>query len=526
GDARIGQTLTVTDPDVNWTNNSTAAMTPSYQWQADGVDIAGATGTSLVVAADHVGARLRVLARRTNDVGTTTATSAASSAVPAVPLLSGLTTSAGALAPVFDAATTSYAVTVPMATSSLQLTPATATHGATITVAGSPVTSGTAAPVTLTYGRNEVSIVVSGSGDSTTYRVTITRPSPAPAPAPTPTTPTPPVPVRDPVGQLPQPGAGQGTVGGQRVALEVAHNSTTRGVDVRGPGFELEVAPATGATVPGLPTTAVPPGERPAADLTFTRGEGARVAVRGFAARTPVRLWLFSEPTLLGEFETDAAGALAAVSDLLGDDIPACRHTVHAEGQLPGGEAVELSLGVWVDAKTYPYADVAPQSDHARAVACLRDLDVIRGTGADAFDPAGDLQRGQAATLVARLLDLPLDGTPDFADAVGSTHRGGIAAAAAAELVSGFADGSFRPGAAITRGQLASLLAAAAGLDHATPSAFDDTDRSAHAGAVAALVETGIVGGFGDGTFRPGQPVSRDQAASMLHRFVEWRETD
>ena len=98
--------------------------------------------------------------------------------------LSGLTLSAGALDPMFDFATTTYAVAIANSVTSVTVTP-TATNaaagaaGATITVNAAAVTSGSAsAAITLTAGMSlDIPIVVTSADGMTTmtYTVTATR---------------------------------------------------------------------------------------------------------------------------------------------------------------------------------------------------------------------------------------------------------------------------------------------------------------------------------------------------------------
>ncbi len=92
--------------------------------------------------------------------------------------LSALTLSAGTLTPDFDAATTTYAAMVDNSVSSLTLTPTVANAFATIIVAGTAVTSGTASgSVELAEGPNAIAVEVTATDGSTTqtYTVTVTR---------------------------------------------------------------------------------------------------------------------------------------------------------------------------------------------------------------------------------------------------------------------------------------------------------------------------------------------------------------
>jgi len=96
--------------------------------------------------------------------------------------LSGLVVSDGSLSPSFSSGTTSYAVSVPFATSSVTLTPTTSDGQASVTVAGSSVTSGSASGAqALSVGANAIAVVVTAEDGTTTktYTVTVTRTAPS-----------------------------------------------------------------------------------------------------------------------------------------------------------------------------------------------------------------------------------------------------------------------------------------------------------------------------------------------------------
>ncbi len=109
------------------------------------------------------------------------------------------------------------------------------------------------------------------------------------------------------------------------------------------------------------------------------------------------------------------------------------------------------------------FTDVPAANVHVGAIACAAELGILQGTGPDTYDPSGDVTRGQVATLLVGTLDeldLPLPpaaGAPDFSDA-GPTHGDAIRRLAAAGIVAGQVDGTFTPGDPVTRDQLASLL--------------------------------------------------------------------
>ena len=103
----------------------------------------------------------------------------------------------------------------------------------------------------------------------------------------------------------------------------------------------------------------------------------------------------------------------------------------------------------------------------------------------------------------------------------------GVTAAQAATVAAGYADGTFRPGLAVDRGQFAKMVVTGLRLGTANPPVptFSDVPTTNLyfpwiEGASAAKV----ISGFPDGTFRPGAPVTRQQADSILGRFLSQQE--
>jgi murein DD-endopeptidase MepM/ murein hydrolase activator NlpD len=106
-----------------------------------------------------------------------------------------------------------------------------------------------------------------------------------------------------------------------------------------------------------------------------------------------------------------------------------------------------------------------------------------------------------------------VDGAHRFADEIGWLQVAGIAA--------GYPDGSFRPTVPITRQAMASFLWNLAGRPGAPPTAFTDVPAGhPFAGAIAWLSATGITTGWDDGTFRPGEPLSRQAMVAFLQRYA------
>ena len=177
------------------------------------------------------------------------------------------------------------------------------------------------------------------------------------------------------------------------------------------------------------------------------------------------------------------------------------------------------------------FEDVDDGSVHAAAIRCATSLGVIQGTSDTTFEPAGDVTRGQVASLLARTLDEadvplpPIAGRPTFDDA-GDTHADAIHRLAAADIVAGLDVDTFAPNEPVTREQLASLLTRTwefvlGDTVSADAAGFDDVpEGSTHAAAIDAAVEVGLLVGRDADTFAPGATTRRDQAATAIVRLL------
>jgi hypothetical protein len=107
----------------------------------------------------------------------------------------------------------------------------------------------------------------------------------------------------------------------------------------------------------------------------------------------------------------------------------------------------------------------------------------------------------------------------DFADVEwNSTFYVYIRALTCRGVVNGYADGTYRPGASLTRGQMAKIVVNAAGWPLVNPQnpTFSDvlTDHPFYVFVETAYAH-GVISGYGD-TFRPGNDVTRGQIAKIV----------
>lgn len=90
-------------------------------------------------------------------------------------------------------------------------------------------------------------------------------------------------------------------------------------------------------------------------------------------------------------------------------------------------------------------------------------------------------------------------------------------------LMAGFDKNHFCPEASTSRAMLATVLWRLAGEPKSTGAlCYSDCDANGwYAGAVAWGTENGVLRGYADGTFDPGAPVTREQLAAMLYRYAQ-----
>lgn len=109
------------------------------------------------------------------------------------------------------------------------------------------------------------------------------------------------------------------------------------------------------------------------------------------------------------------------------------------------------------------FGDVPAGHAHQRGIEVLAGLEVINGTGDDRFSPGLPATRGQMASLIVRLHEevVGVSVAPSqrgFTDTAGSPHEANIRRLVALGVTAGHEDGSFRPSAPVTRGQMAAFV--------------------------------------------------------------------
>ncbi|GAB1475873.1 hypothetical protein MASR2M70_07050 [Bacillota bacterium] len=127
-----------------------------------------------------------------------------------------------------------------------------------------------------------------------------------------------------------------------------------------------------------------------------------------------------------------------------------------------------------------------------------------------------------SASLCLSLL-LPAEGyaASSFKDIGGHWAEQYIETAVAQGIIKGYTDGSFLPDAKVTRAEYISMLNRALGNTATGSIGFSDVYRDAwYYNDVAKSVTAGFVAGFDDGSFKPGANITRQEAAVMMARII------
>lgn len=104
----------------------------------------------------------------------------------------------------------------------------------------------------------------------------------------------------------------------------------------------------------------------------------------------------------------------------------------------------------------------------------------------------------------------------DFSDIADHPRADSIRFLARRGMIDGYEDGSFRPWDPINRAEMMKLLVDVQGIPVSRESnCFSDVGREWFSGAVCTAKQQGIVGGYPDGSFKPGDQVTMVEALKM-----------
>jgi hypothetical protein len=153
----------------------------------------------------------------------------------------------------------------------------------------------------------------------------------------------------------------------------------------------------------------------------------------------------------------------------------------------------------------------------------LAQAGVVSGYADGTFRPNAFTTRAQFAKIVVLAEKIPVDttGGPHFSD-VPEAHPfyAVIETLYNKRLINGYADGTFHPGAYVTRGQIAKITVHACNWDHDTSGGAHFTDvpiGSPWYEDVETAWHKGIISGYDDTTFRVNGNATRAQIAKVVY---------
>ncbi|RJX38992.1 hypothetical protein D3P09_15920 [Paenibacillus pinisoli] len=118
----------------------------------------------------------------------------------------------------------------------------------------------------------------------------------------------------------------------------------------------------------------------------------------------------------------------------------------------------------------------------------------------------------------------PSEPVTHFTDIAGHWAEDDIKRAVEKGIVSGYPDHTFRPGHHVTRAEFTVMLAGALKLEeNRLPMSFSDNEliEDWATKAVAQVAQAGIINGYADGSFRPNASITRSEMAVMIERALQ-----
>lgn len=195
-----------------------------------------------------------------------------------------------------------------------------------------------------------------------------------------------------------------------------------------------------------------------------------------------------------------------------------------------GGSSGGRSSGGGSDAP-----DVTDPNDNSVAdwLETVNHIPYMQGYPDETFKPTNNITRAEVATVFYRLLlnkDVEKGSFSDVAE--DSWYYDAVSTLAGIDVLKGYADGTFRPNAPITRAEFSAIVTRLANqVDHEfTPIFSDVVPGQWFYDAVYTTKYYGWIGGYPDGTFRPEQSINRSEVAKlvnyMLARFPDMNMID
>jgi hypothetical protein len=172
------------------------------------------------------------------------------------------------------------------------------------------------------------------------------------------------------------------------------------------------------------------------------------------------------------------------------------------------------------------YTDVCPGDPFYEPITYLSNHGAISGYNDGSFQPNNNTTRAQLCKIVVLAMGWAINtsGGPHFSDEPASdVFYPFVETAYHHSIISGYSNGTFGPGDNVSRAQTCKIIVAAQGwvIDTSGGPHFTDVHTTdALYGYIETAYHHGVISGYGDGTFQPGSEVTRGQLCKILYSAI------
>ena len=180
-------------------------------------------------------------------------------------------------------------------------------------------------------------------------------------------------------------------------------------------------------------------------------------------------------------------------------------------------------LSAKTQAATGVYPDVPLSSSWAKPVYWASENGYVQGYKNGNFGPKDNCTRSQFVVILWRMAGRPSSGRSNPFSDVNSSMSAykAILWAVNSGIIKGYSDGTFRPGNPVTRAQVVTMLWRKAGRPSASGSGFPDVNSSMSAyRAIMWASGRKVVKGYSNGRFGPSDDCTRAQIVTMFYRYA------
>lgn len=154
------------------------------------------------------------------------------------------------------------------------------------------------------------------------------------------------------------------------------------------------------------------------------------------------------------------------------------------------------------------------------------DAGVVSGVGNNDFDPEGEMNRAQAASVFSELLQLTDEADiSNFTDIPDNAwYASHIAKCVDAGIMAGMSDTTMEPETTLSREMFFTMFAQAMGIEREETSdvKFNDSAEASSwaVGYINALANRGFISGMGDGSVEPLSDINRASVMALLNKAI------